>query len=200
MSVDPEKRSCLFLRFTHDRFQFSEMAGNLLFEGPRMAKLEWRFDDQKMGKVGLYCAPPSPTLTHPLTSCAMAPMLATGLYIADAPSFLDHWFSGLNTPAVDKFVCKTMRDSCPDMYGRPTASTASVSARRSWRRCRYPRETISTSTATRVPSPRAENFTASVVLHCALLQTPPHYRGAARRPRAQAIVPQVACGLRRNKR
>ena len=116
VSVDPEKRSCLFLKLTHDRFQFSEMAGNLLFEGPRMAKLEWRFDDQKMGKVGLYCAPPSPTLTHPLTSCAMAPMLATGLYIADAPSFLDHWFSGLNTPAVDKFVCKTMRDSCPDVW------------------------------------------------------------------------------------
>ena len=80
MSVDPEKRSCLFLKLTHDRFQFSEMAGNLLFEGPRMAKLEWRFDDQKMGKIGIYCAPPSPTLTHPLTSCAMAPMLATGLY------------------------------------------------------------------------------------------------------------------------
>ena len=36
--------------------------------------------------------------------------------IADDPSFIEHFFSGLNTPAIDNFVCKTMRDSCPDVW------------------------------------------------------------------------------------
>ena len=45
----------------------------------------------------------------------MTPMLATGL-IADDPSFLDHMFSGFDTPAIDNFVCETMRDSCPDVW------------------------------------------------------------------------------------
>ena len=68
VSVDPEKRSCVILQLVHDRLQFSEMAGNLLFEGPRMALREWRYDDQKMGKINIYCAPAA--LTHALTRCA----------------------------------------------------------------------------------------------------------------------------------
>ena len=41
----------------HHRFQLSEMAGNELFENADMNTLEWRFDDQKVGKMELYCAP-----------------------------------------------------------------------------------------------------------------------------------------------
>ena len=32
------------------------------------------------------------------------------------PSHLAHVFSALSTPAVDNFVCQTMRDSCPDVW------------------------------------------------------------------------------------
>ena len=71
------------MQMTHDRFQLSEMAGNLLFENPAMAEMEWRFDDQKMGKIDVYCAPPplTPHPTHtPSQSYTMVPMLATGIY------------------------------------------------------------------------------------------------------------------------
>jgi|NorSeaMetagenome_1021524.scaffolds.fasta_scaffold80195_2 hypothetical protein len=33
------------------------MAGGKLFEYVNMYKLEWRFDDLKIGKIDLYCAP-----------------------------------------------------------------------------------------------------------------------------------------------
>ena len=51
------------LQMTHDRVQLSEMAGNLFFETPAVAEMEWRIDNQKMGKVDVYCVPPSPP--HP---------------------------------------------------------------------------------------------------------------------------------------
>ena len=41
----------------HSRFQLSEMAGNELFEYAPMNTLEWRFDDQKVGDMNVYCAP-----------------------------------------------------------------------------------------------------------------------------------------------
>ena len=34
----------------------------------------------------------------------------------DDPSFLGYFFSALSTPAVDNFVCQTMRDSCSDVW------------------------------------------------------------------------------------
>ena len=57
VSFDPEKRSCVMVMRYHSRFQMSEMAGNELFESANMVKLEWRFDDQKVGNINLYCAP-----------------------------------------------------------------------------------------------------------------------------------------------
>ena len=57
VSFDPEKRSCVMVMMYHSRFQMSEMAGNELFESANMVKLEWRFDDQKVGNINLYCAP-----------------------------------------------------------------------------------------------------------------------------------------------
>ena len=39
------------------KFQLSEMAGNELFELVDMVKLEWRFDDQKVGSINVFCAP-----------------------------------------------------------------------------------------------------------------------------------------------
>ena len=57
VSFDPEKRSCVMMQMAHARLEFSEMAGNELFESANMVKLEWRFDDQKVGNINLYCAP-----------------------------------------------------------------------------------------------------------------------------------------------
>ena len=59
VSFDAEKRSCVTLLLGHGRFQLSEMAGNELFESASLIKLEWRFDDQKVGDINVYCAPPS---------------------------------------------------------------------------------------------------------------------------------------------
>ena len=57
VSFDAEKRSCVTLLLGHGRFQLSEMAGNELFEFVAMYTLEWRFDDQKVGNINVYCAP-----------------------------------------------------------------------------------------------------------------------------------------------
>ena len=57
VSFDPEKRSCVVMSKYHSRFQLSEMAGNELFEFAVMNTLEWRFDDQKVGDINVYCAP-----------------------------------------------------------------------------------------------------------------------------------------------
>ena len=57
VSFDPEKRSCVMMSKYHSRFQMSEMAGNELFEFAVMNTLEWRFDDQKIGDISIYCAP-----------------------------------------------------------------------------------------------------------------------------------------------
>ena len=57
VSFDAEKRSCVMMAKYHSRYQLSEMAGNELFEYADMVKLEWRFDDQKVGYMNVYCAP-----------------------------------------------------------------------------------------------------------------------------------------------
>ena len=57
VSFDAEKRSCVMVIKYHTRFQMSEMAGNELFEFAVMNTLEWRFDDQKIGDISIYCAP-----------------------------------------------------------------------------------------------------------------------------------------------
>lgn len=44
----------------HNRYQMSEMANNELFETAIIFQLEWRFDDQKLGDVNVYCVPPPP--------------------------------------------------------------------------------------------------------------------------------------------
>ena len=62
VSFDPEKRSCVMMNKFNARVQMSEMVGNELFESPDMNKLEWRFDDQKVGHMKLYCAPLSVAL------------------------------------------------------------------------------------------------------------------------------------------
>ena len=67
VSLDPVKRSCVFKRMNHNRYQHTEMAGNALYEANTMFTAEWRFDDKKVGKVNVYCAPP-PTLC-----CTQAP-------------------------------------------------------------------------------------------------------------------------------
>ena len=67
MSLDPVKRSCVFKRMNHNRYQHTEMADNALYEANTMFTVEWRFDDKKVGKVNVYCAPP-PTLC-----CTQAP-------------------------------------------------------------------------------------------------------------------------------
>ena len=61
-SFDPEKRSCVMMQMSHVRVESSEMAGNELYETLSMAKMEWRFDDQKVGHMKLYCAPLSVAL------------------------------------------------------------------------------------------------------------------------------------------
>ena len=115
VSFDAEKRSCVTLLLGHGRFQLSEMAGNELFEFVAMYTLEWRFDDQKVGNINVYCAP----LSWPWALCGPRWCVADKphrLRRTDDPSFLAHFFSALSTPAVDNFVCKTMRDSCADVW------------------------------------------------------------------------------------
>ena len=57
VSFDAEKRSCKMMVKAHNRVQMSEMAGNELFEYAYMYTMEWRFDDQKIGDLAIYCAP-----------------------------------------------------------------------------------------------------------------------------------------------
>ena len=57
VSFDAEKRSCVMMAKYHNRVQRSEMAGNELFEYAYMYTMEWRFDDQKIGVINIYCAP-----------------------------------------------------------------------------------------------------------------------------------------------
>ena len=110
VSFDEEKRSCVFKRMNHNRYQMSEMANNELFETAIIFQLEWRFDDQKVGDIQLYCAPPLGAVI--LRACADSALLAATV----APDMLDRLFSAFDTPAADNFVCQTMRDSCPDVW------------------------------------------------------------------------------------
>ena len=59
LSFDEEKRSCVFSSLVHSRFQMSEMGGNELFETAALNTVEWRFDDQKVGRIDIYCTLPS---------------------------------------------------------------------------------------------------------------------------------------------
>jgi len=89
VSFDAEKRSCVVMNKFHGRIQMSEMVGNELFETAFMITLDWRFDDQKIGVTNVFWD----------------------------SSFLGYLFSALlSTPAVDNFVCQTMRDSCSDVW------------------------------------------------------------------------------------
>ena len=121
-------------------------------------------------------------------------MLATGL-IADAPSFIDHMFSAFKTPAIDNFVCETMRDSCPDIWA--------VNNLNNLTECEAKLKALPLSEGddfyidgNTCASPRA----ALKSLQPLYSYSRPHALDVPRGARAQAIVPQVACGLRRNKR
>ena len=57
VSFDEEKRSCVFSNMIHSRFQMSEMGGNELFETAWFTTVEWRFDDQKIGRREVFCTP-----------------------------------------------------------------------------------------------------------------------------------------------
>ena len=59
LSFDEEKRSCVFSSLVHSRFQMSEMGGNELFETAALNTVEWRFDDQKVGRMTIFCTLPS---------------------------------------------------------------------------------------------------------------------------------------------
>ena len=116
------KRSCVFKRMIHNRYQHTEMADNALYEANTMFTVEWRFDDKKVGKVNVFCAP-APTLccTHrPQPRAAVTQGVCWApeprACRTDDPSFIGYFFSALSTPAVDNFVCKTMRDSCADVW------------------------------------------------------------------------------------
>tara|TARA_B100000780_G_scaffold81914_1_gene55896 strand:+ start:198 stop:812 length:615 start_codon:yes stop_codon:yes gene_type:complete len=110
-----EKRSCVMMIKDHNRFQMSEMAGNELFEMAFMFKLKWRFDDQKVGDIDIYCTPLS-LGPGPLCGPRCVADKPHRLRRTDDPSFLGYFFSALSTPAVDNFVCQTMRDSCPGVW------------------------------------------------------------------------------------
>ena len=72
VSFDAEKRSCVMMVMHHNRMQLSEMADNVLFEYADMYKLEWRFDDQKIGEINVYCAPlPLCTCHRAVEACAL---------------------------------------------------------------------------------------------------------------------------------
>ena len=57
VSFDEEKRSCVFSNMIHSRFQMSEIGGNELFETAWFSTMEWRFDDQKIGRIEVFCTP-----------------------------------------------------------------------------------------------------------------------------------------------
>ena len=57
VNFDEEKRSCVFLSLAHNRFQMSEMGGNELFETAWFSTMEWRFDDQKIGRIEVFGTP-----------------------------------------------------------------------------------------------------------------------------------------------
>ena len=59
VNFDEEKRSCVFSSLTHSRFQMPEMGGNELFETAWVNTVEWRFDDQKVGRIDVFCTLPS---------------------------------------------------------------------------------------------------------------------------------------------
>jgi hypothetical protein len=59
VNFDEEKRSCVFLALAHSRFQMSDMGGNELFETAWFNTVEWRFDDQKVGRIDVFCTLPS---------------------------------------------------------------------------------------------------------------------------------------------
>ena len=66
VSVDAEKRSCVFIVVEQQRYQMSEMASNELFESPVMFKAEWRRRPENWIHSHLLCA-----------SCNQAPPRAT---------------------------------------------------------------------------------------------------------------------------
>ena len=70
-SFDAEKRNCVMITKYHIRSQLAEMAGNALFESVFMLKLEWRFDDQKIGDINVFCAPPPSAQSVLEASCTM---------------------------------------------------------------------------------------------------------------------------------
>ena len=57
VSFNEEKRSCAFSNMRHSRFQMSEMGGNELFESAWFSTMEWRFDDQKIGRIEVFGTP-----------------------------------------------------------------------------------------------------------------------------------------------
>lgn len=89
LSVDAEKKTCVFMQMFHDRLQLSEMAGNALFEFSSMVKLEWRHGDQRVGKLAFFYAP------------------SVIKYLV---------VDGLNLPTVSNFVCDVMKSSCPAVW------------------------------------------------------------------------------------
>ena len=64
LSFDEEKRSCVFMRMNHNRFEMSELANYDLHEAVTLITMEWRFDDQKIGKFHVLCAPPASSVAH----------------------------------------------------------------------------------------------------------------------------------------
>jgi len=89
LSFDEEKRSCMFLRMNHNRYQMSEMANNELWEAPALVKFEWHFDTQRVGRMDVY--------------------------LGDR-SYFERIDFVLNTPAINSFVCETLHDSCADVW------------------------------------------------------------------------------------
>eukprot|EP00964_Phaeocystis_antarctica_P046725 scaffold27017_cov61-Phaeocystis_antarctica.AAC.3 len=81
LSFDPEKRSCVMMNKFHSRVQMSEMVGNELFEFPDINTLEWRFDDQKVGHMKLYCAP---------LSVALGPCLGPFAWLTNPTAYTAH--------------------------------------------------------------------------------------------------------------
>jgi hypothetical protein len=75
VSFDEEKRSCVFMSLVHSRFEMSEIADNKLIETAWMNTVEWRFDDQKVGYLHVYCAP-----ALPASSAQKSPIAHNGVY------------------------------------------------------------------------------------------------------------------------
>ena len=64
MSFDEEKRSCVFMRMNHNRFEMSELANYDLHEAVTLITMEWCSDDQKIGKFHVLRAPPASSVAH----------------------------------------------------------------------------------------------------------------------------------------